>query len=58
VRTITLITRKGEFSNVTSVPAGVCRQVLHDGLIRRGALLLPERAAVCVLAEEDEPSQE
>jgi DNA-binding transcriptional LysR family regulator len=55
-RTITLITRKGEFSNVTSVLVKVCRQVLRDGLIRRAAVLLPDMADVCVLVE-DEPDE-
>jgi len=54
-RNITLITRKGEFSNVATQLSGLFRRVLRDELVPRVTALLPGLPDVFVLLDDDLP---
>jgi DNA-binding transcriptional LysR family regulator len=54
-RSITLLTRRGEFSNIALQLSALCRNVLSDALLPRVADLLPDMPGVCVLVDEDRP---
>jgi DNA-binding transcriptional LysR family regulator len=54
-RSITLLTRKGEFSSIAVQLSALCRQVLRDEFLPRIAELLPDIPEVFSLVDDDRP---